>query len=614
MTEMPIDFPFPKMRAAQNEMIDDVRSAVTNGRHLVAHAPTGLGKTIAALYPAVEYAQAEKKHVIFLTSRLSQHKMAIETLQRLGGVTAVDIIGKKWMCSHDVQDSDNTSFSSFCHAMVRDNQCRFYNNFKKNNAIQYPAMQAMAKLRERPMHSGEAKQLAGGQFCTYELLMENAKNSLVVVGDYFHIFSGKTGMFFRRMKKEAGDAIIIVDEAHNLPDRIRSDLSSKISTRTIERAKKESEELELGLERQIEAVGEVIAYVAGKKLKSEQESFLKKEDLIEQISKTYDVHEMIRTFAAAGEKVLEKRRKSSVFRIAVFLERWQGEDFGYARIISRERRDGKDQTSVFYNCLDPSVISKPVIAESHSTIIMSGTLVPQQMYRDVLGMDEQRTDMKAYMSPFPRENRLNIIASGITTRFRERNAANYIKIAKLVANCSMGVRGNAAVFFPSYDIMKNIYALSKSGITKHIIVEQQGMTKDDKHRMQEEFGGHGNAVLFGVLGGSFSEGIDLPGDRLNGVIIVGLPLERPTLSLKALIDYYDSRFKRGNEYGYFYPAMIKVMQAAGRCIRSENDTGVCVFGDERFLWRNYRYIFPRDWDFAISEKPEVLIKNFFAKK
>jgi DNA excision repair protein ERCC-2 len=119
------------------------------------------------------------------------------------------------------------------------------------------------------------------------------------------------------------------------------------------------------------------------------------------------------------------------------------------------------------------------------------------------------------------------------------------------------------------------------------------------------------AVLLGVMGGSFSEGIDLPGDLLNGVVVVGIPLERPTLSVQSLIDYYDERFHRGRDYGYNFPAMIKVMQSAGRCIRSENDRGVVVFIDDRFLWKNYRDIFPKSWQFTVTKTPSVEIRKFF---
>ncbi len=593
-------------------MISDVRNAVQNKRHLVADAPTGLGKTIAALFPCVEYALDNGKTVLFLTSRLSQHKMAIETMQMLG-VSAVDIVGKKWLCSHDVQDFDNTMFSNFCYGLISRGQCKYYRNFRQKE-ITPGALSMINELGKKPLHSEDAKRLAGHSYCTYELLMEAAKKSSVVVADYFHVFSPNGEKFFRRLGKAPENCILIVDEAHNLPDRIRDNMSSKISTLTTELAKKENERFGLEVSDYIEIVEDAVRNIAKQRLLEREESFLGKQEFVESIEKYCVYSKAIVALGAAGERVLENKKKSFTEKIALFLLSWLGDDYGYARIISRERIMGKDRISIFYNCLDPSLVSRRIIAESHSTVLMSGTLSPMVMYRDLLGMEEARAGMKSYDSPFPKRNRMNIIAADITTKYKERNPENYAKIAMTVSLCVQSVKGNVAVFFPSYKVMKEIYAIAKANMQKPVFMEVQGMTKEQRKQMQEEFASQWErgAVLFGVIGGSFSEGIDLPGERLNGVIVVGMPLEKPTLGVKALIDYYEMRFKKGRDYGYFYPAMRKAMQAAGRCIRTETDRGVCVFGDKRFLEKRFSNIFPRSWDFVITEKPEIEIRKFFA--
>lgn len=613
---MQLQFPFSSIRGPQEELISDVRNTVTAGRHLVANAPTGMGKTVAALYPSLEYAANNGKTVFFLTSRLSQHKIAIETLKKMADadkINAVDLIGKKWLCSHDVQDMDSSMFSNHCSALIRSNQCKYYRNFKEKGEIKPEARNAITLLKSKPLHSEEAKTLVGHTFCTYELLTEAANSSDVVVADYFHIFSPHGKKFLKRMGKTLENSIIIADEAHNLPDRIRKNLSSKISTRTCDLAKREAGQFGLDVKEYIECAEEAISMTARKFLMSSSESFISKEEFFQKIEKLCGYKAASLALAQAGEKVLETRKKSHIERMAIFLAGWEGPDEGYARIISRERIMGKDHVSIFYNCMDPSLVSKPIINDSHSTILMSGTLSPMEMYRDLLGLNEHRTDLKSYSSPFPKNNRLNIITKGITTKYKERTPENFARIARTVALCASTIKGNAAVFFPSYEIMKKIRALCGSGIGKQVFAEEQGMTKEERKKLIEEFESshQKGAVLFGVLAGSFSEGIDLPGDKLNGVIIVGIPLEKPTLFTKALTDYYDSRFKKGMEYGYIYPAMIKVMQASGRCIRTETDRGVCVFADDRFLWRNYRTVFPNDWNFLVTERPEMDIKKFF---
>lgn len=609
-----IEFPFSSVRAPQEEMINDIRNALANRRHLIADAPTGIGKTIAVLYPAVEYAIENKKTVFFLTSRLSQHKMAVETVQKLG-VPAVDIIGKKWLCSHDVQDFDNSMFSNFCYSLVTRGQCRYYRNFR-HKEITHGALSMINELAKKPVHSEDAKRLAGASYCTFELLMEAAKKSTAIIADYFHIFSPNITKFFKRINKQHADSIIIVDEAHNLPDRIRKDMSVKLTTRTIEIAKKENDRFGLGVGDYLRYVEESLSGMAKQKLVEAGESFAAKEDLVERIEGHCSCTEIINALAGAGEAVLKEKKKSFIERIAIFLESWLGQDFGYARIISRERIFGKDHIAVYYNCMDPSLVAENIVKESHSTILMSGTLSPGEMYRDLLGMDKERTDIRSYTSPFPRRNRLNIIADDITTEYKQRTPENYAKIARTVALCTGAIKGNAAVFFPSYKMMKEIHAIAKDRIQKQIFMEMQGMTKEERKKLQEDFAAQHEkgAALFGVLAGSFSEGIDLPGDKLNGVVVIGLPLEKPGLGVQALIDYYDKRFNRGKDYGYIYPAMRKVMQAAGRCIRSENDRGVCVFGDKRFSQRRFRYIFPQSWSFVNTERPEVEIINFFKNK
>ena len=190
---------------------------------------------------------------------------------------------------------------------------------------------------------------------------------------------------------------------------------------------------------------------------------------------------------------------------------------------------------------------------------------------------------------------------------------------KLIAKkCSVfctAIPGNILILFPSYEIMKVVNE-SFSVAGKSVFVEMQGMNKEEKEKMLKKFKEYKNsgAVLLGVAGANFSEGIDLPGDELNGVIIVGLPLSRPDLETKSLIEYYDQRFDKGRDYGYIFPAMKKVVQGAGRCIRSEKDKGVIIFLDERYSLGNYLRCFPKDYNVKITKLPEEHIKKFFEMK
>ena len=605
-------FPFTSTRPPQKEMMDDVRNAVENSRHLVADAPTGLGKTIAALFPAVEYSVANGKNVFFLTSRLSQHKAAVETLKLMRNnniFRAVDIVGKKHLCSHDVADMESGMFNNFCTAMIKDKRCNYFKN-ARSNELAGERTGLLRILSNIVPNTEEAMALASARYCKYELLMDAARHADVVVGDYFHLF-GMHEKFLKRMAKQLSDTIIIVDEAHNLSSRIRNNLSSRISTRACDLAAREAQNLtEYEARSAVHEIGGIISAM-GKRLFNKKEIFAEREEFMDKLAEIGNYDQITAQLTRVGERVLEEKKISYTDRIAGFLKAWKQEGPGYARILAREKVQDKDQIVLQFSCMDPSLISREIVRNSHSTILMSGTLSPMEMHRDLLGLEESRTTMKSYESPFPKGNRKNIIVRGLTTQYKERNEANYIRMSKKISDCISAVRGNLAVFFPSYEMRDTLCAQIRTD--KHVIFEKSSMTKAQRDEVKEQLKMRSPAVLLGVMGGSFSEGIDLPGDLLNGVIIVGLPLERPTLSVDALISYYEERFHAGRDYGYNFPAMIKVMQAAGRCIRTENDRGVIVLVDERFMWQNYRRIFPESWSFDVTEKPELVIREFFGK-
>ncbi len=613
-----MNFPYANLRDQQKDLINDISSGLSGSKKMLIHAPTGLGKTIGVLYPAMKHAIENDLTVFFLTSRHSQHKIVVDTLQdlRIAGadIRAVDIVGKKSLCSYDVSKMDGTMFNNFCNSMVEGKQCLFYQATKENHELTLRGKEMMYKLKKMsPLHSEQALKMANTSFCTYELLIESAKTSNVIVGDYFHVFSPMYGSFFRKMNKKMEKSIIIVDEAHNLPSRIRNHLSSKMSSRILELAKEEAEKFDLF--DTADCIKHIIyAYKKlSQRLQKEKEVFITKNELTDLIEDYIEIEELVSNLNHSGLEILKDKKRSFVESVANFLDNWNSSsEVGYAKILSKERVYDKEQIVIQNNCLDPSIISKPVIEDSYSTIMMSGTLQPLEMYRDTLGF-EKDVLVKQYSSPFPKENRLNIIIDNITTLYNERTEENYKKMTRFIETSSMAIKGNVAVFFPSYEILRKINSLMDDRFSKPIIIEKQGMDKKEKAEMYRLFSSYAKtgAVLFGVIGGSFSEGVDLPGELLNGVIILGLPLERPTKQTEALIDYYDKMFSRGRDYGYIFPAAVKVIQAAGRCIRTETDKGVCIFADKRFAWQNYRKLLPEDA--VVSSDPEKLLIDFFQK-
>jgi len=264
-----------------------------------------------------------------------------------------------------------------------------------------------------------------------------------------------------------------------------------------------------------------------------------------------------------------------------------------------------------HRCLDPSIAAKAVIEKSHCTILMSGTLTPTAMYADILGFPK-KTVQRELPSPFPVSNKISLIVPNATTRYSQRTEGQYMRISDICANITNAIPGCSAIFFPSYALRDAVAKHFSTACKKTVFMEDSSATKEDRQDLLKRFESykdHG-AVLLGVAAGSFGEGIDLPG-ILKSVIVVGIPLDRPNLETKELIQYYDRKFGKGWEYGYVLPAITKTLQNAGRCIRSETDRGVLVFLDERYAQPMYSRCFPKDWNPKVTANPLPHIQNFF---
>lgn len=612
-------FPHDEVRPIQDELIRKINKVVAGQQNLIVHAPTGLGKTAAALGPSIREAIKKDLTVFFLTSRHTQHKLAMETVNQIKqkykqSFTVVDIIGKKWLCLQPgVNKLYPREFAEYCKKMKEDDLCEFYTKVKDKGEASQKAKEIVSQLKKENKTDTESvveKSTEQG-VCPYEIALMIAKEARVIIGDYYYLFNPHIReTFLNRTGKELSKIIIIIDEGHNLPERVKDLASHRISTNTIKRALDEVKE------RNKEEIIEVLELLE-KKLwglaeNMDDEAYVGKDQLIREIKEAADYDEIISDMAFLADLIREEQKQSSLGTVAGFLEAWQGEDKGFTRILSKGVDfKGREIVTIQYRCLDPSLTTKEVIRSAYSTIMMSGTLSPTSMYKEVLGFDT--AEEESYKSPFPEKNKLNIIIPRTSTKYETRSEEQYTEMAEIIVRATNKIPGNTAVFFPSYvlrdDVNKHFSKLSE----KPVFVEKQKFTKKEKLEFLEAFKGYKNvgAVLLGVIGGNFGEGIDLPGDFLKGVIIVGLPLQRPDLETQALINYYDEKFKKGWDYGYLFPAFNRALQSAGRCIRSETDKGVIIFLDERYAWKNYNRCFPPSWDIKTTLLYEKMIEKFF---
>ncbi len=606
-------FPFDEVRPEQNSFMSDVQYAISSGKCLIAHAPTGLGKTAASLSPALEYALKNRLTVFFLTSRHTQHSIAIETLRRIrkkSGISfsVTDILGKKHMCAQPGIDAlHSRQFHEYCKYLRESGMCQFYSNLKKGTELSTDARFVVDELKREPAETELAMQLGKKHtICPYEAAAIASKDSSVIIADYYYIFNSSIREgFLKKSGKSIEESIIVVDEGHNLPDRMREMLSEQISSFSVERALKEAEKF--ASEDEIEFLENLRKAISRLAEGKDRERIIEKNELSQFFGETN-----LKRLSQLADEIREIQKQSYIGGIVDFINAWkEGDDEGFSRILSI-RPGFKSMATISYRCLDPGIESGSVFRTAKSVILMSGTLTPTSMYKEVLGFPEGTLE-KSYKNPFPQSNRLSLIVTGTTTQFSKREPKQYEKIAGIIVGSINEIPGNAAVFFPSYDMLNEIYKFIHGNIGKMVFVEHPGISKEEKTKLLSDFkrsyltGG----LLLAVIGGSFYEGIDLPGDLLNGVIIVGLPLGQPDLETKKLIEYYDRKYSKGWDYGYVFPAFTKAMQSAGRCIRSETDRGVVIFVDDRYTWSRYYGCFPRDLNPKITVFYKDYIREFF---
>ena len=617
-------FPYPEMRPYQEDLVNDIASAMSRSACHIAHAPTGLGKTAAALGPAIGYAKKHDKVVFFLTSRNTQHRLALDTIRDIGKqhnvqVACADIIGKQNLCPVEgTQGLYSREFTEYCRAMREDGRCIHYARTRaKNNSLTTDAKAHLATLRHRmPISADElVTSCANEELCPYEMSLALAKKAQVIVSDYYYLFHPSIReTLLAKLGKDISDIIVVIDEGHNLPTRIRELLTQRMSTRVLSRAQSEAKKIHHHEKRALLEEIERILFDQADSVAQNEEKLLPKKTLIDAVEEMGDVDSIIEDLEDAADKTREEQKQSSIGTVASFLDGWRGDDAGYARILHKAIDQRGEVVTLSYQCLDPSIVTGEIIKKAHATVLMSGTLTPTHMYRDVLGFPSDTTQ-KEYPSPFPSSNRLVMVNPSVTTKYNERSDQQFENIARVCAEMIDAIPGNSVVFFPSYGLKKMISEKLSTMTKRTVLEEQSSMTPDDRADLIERFRGYQRtgAVLLAVTAGSFGEGIDMPGDELKGVLVVGLPLQPPTLVVKELIRYYDERFSKGWDYGYTLPAIAKSLQNAGRCIRTEKDKGVIAFLDRRYLFNTYFKCFPPDWNVQPTKDHVNLVTEFFSR-
>jgi DNA excision repair protein ERCC-2 len=589
-----LPFPFPSFRAGQREMAAAIARAAAEGEHLLVEAPTGIGKTAAALHPLLAAALAGGKKLYVLTAKNTQQEIFTRTLDAIGGESfrSVRLRSKERMCANGVV---------LCH----EDHC----SYAKDYSAKLEASGLVDRLLASRTHLvpdtifEEARREV---VCPFEVSLELASRADVVIADYNYVFDPVVSLSAAKDPSSLANAFLLVDEAHNLVDRGRASyspelvdaelalllrriaLSSSDAAGDAAAAAREVRALVAGAAETLEAEGEEPAGLVGLDVERLYELRLALESVL-----VRHLAEM----KAGGERVPDDPILDLFFTYTRFHDVHALAVPGGRRddafdVIAQRRPDGP-RLSIL--CKDPSRLLGPILNGAAATLAMSATLSPPEFYRDLLGLDRERTSVLRLPSPFPRENRLVAVAPQLDTRYSARAAA-MPRAAALVADVAAACPGNVLALFPSYRFLDEVRAQLPMLPGRRVVRPSDRSSELERNAALALLADGGPPVLLlAVSGGAFAEGVDYPGEMLQGVIVVSPALPQVRFEQERMRVYFEERYEKGFEYAYVIPGMTRVVQSAGRLIRSESDVGVVVLACKRFLQHPYRRYLPSDW-------------------
>ena len=584
-------FPYRDTRPGQELILAAVETAVANREHLLLQATTGIGKTVAALYPALRYALAHDKRLFVLTAKNTQQEMATAVLNLLNQESAfrsLRLRAKAKMCAND---------QILCH----EEYCRF----AKDYGLKLATTGVLARIYDshaaiEPETVFNAAREA--EVCPFEVSLELSNRVQVTVCDYNYVFDPYVSLSGFAADEDLSDVVLVIDEVHNLVGRGRGYYSPELSSNTARKAAEVvgrwGEPIHLRIENLCLKLAALIDETVADALEEGPPGdravvWPMPEDRFWRLRPQLD---------AAFVDYLEHQRETRSFQpedpfvelyfnFLRFLNGLMVSDAAFSHCVEYKSGDGRLKIL----CKDPSRFLGEVIQRTHATVGLSATLSPPEFYTGLLGFEVGRTAFVEIANPFPAENRRVVIDPSVATTFRER-PANYERIAQRLAGFADSVPGNCLALFPSYAFLSEVTGRMRLR-NKRVLVQRQADSDAERDILLQALRSaiFGDILLVAVAGGVFAEGVDYPGEVLKAVAIVGPCLPAMTLEQQLLKDYYEERFERGFEYSFVVPGMTRVVQAAGRLIRSPEDTGVIALFDQRFLHSPYRQYLPADW-------------------
>jgi DNA excision repair protein ERCC-2 len=604
-----LQFPFDAMRPGQEEIVSAVARAVYQRDSLLVSAPTGIGKTMAVLYPALRQSLKLGKKLFVLTSKTLQQDAAINALRALndGSFRVLRIRAKAKMCAHT---------EMICHEDFCPFAARYSDKMEKSGLLSH--LVTSMSYFDPDLTFEIARE---HEVCPFEVSLELIEQADVVVCDYNYIFDPYVGLKAYQQENDYGDCVLVVDEAHNLVDRGRGYYSPDLHEKSFDEIKQHlvtrncwiegwEELLELLRDHFHELAQLLENDVKQAICEPSRELFLEQRTEWERLVLAYIGWKIDNRIAEEDDPLID-----FYFKLVKFTNLLAEDGDEFAHIV--EKTNDGIKLKIF--CKDPSRFLGKIFDSAHATVALSATLEPFDFYRKTLGFPEDRTAELSLPSPFPRGNRKIVIVSEVDTTYKRR-ADHYDRIATNVADIADAADGNFLALFPSYAFLREI-AERMPPIRKNVMVQRTDMTDYERNAILDILRDRprkGNLIL-AVSGGMYAEGVDYQGDMLAGVMVVGPALPQVSFEQELLKQYYDEQYGAGFEFAYLIPGMTRVVQSAGRVIRSETDIGVIALLCKRFTQESYTRYFPSDWyeespRELVSRKPALDVRAFFEEK
>lgn len=582
-------FPFENPRPGQLELMARIEDGMQSKTRMLIQAPTGLGKTAGVLYPMLKEAMSRGQSAIYVTPKNSQHSVAEDAVERFQAsgskIKSLTITAKSKICMKN-EPLCNPEYCEYAK-----------DHYTKLHANDLP--EVLSKKRKLGARTFQ-KMAEQYEVCPFELQFEAAKEAEVVIGDYNYVFGPRSsvGRLAGQGIGQEGRPNLVIDEAHNLYSRALGYFSPEVSTHTLDRMREDINELPFRFRHDAEELLDSCR----RTIRSCAPENVSKTQLIDPPAEIFlEQDGELKAFLSRYlESDVEIQARDVVLRLCFY---WS--EFAAAlEFVSIPKRPEFFTTyrphpagggSVRITCCDASEMIKECYDEYDQVVGFSATLKPFDYYAKLSGLDPAGIQVSEFQSPFPKERRKLLIIPEISTKYSQREK-NYEKVAQVIKRVSELRAGNYFAFFPSFEFLGRVHERFVAPEGFVVLKQHRDMKAADVQAVVDHLRERAvPTIMFAVQGGVFSEGVDYPGETIIGAFVVGPALPSFDLEREKMRAFYDERYGAGFDYAYSYPAMAKVVQAAGRVVRSETDRGLIVLMDNRFIQPAYARSMPTDW-------------------